>query len=825
MQSQFDCKIQKGSHSLNLSPEHANRRPVREIPARPLGARLWLAAAVAPALLHAAPAALPAARLSGQVLDVSGAAVPAAAVTLTLRASGVEWKQVCDGQGSFRFDNLSAGDYWLRVAAPGFADGHRALLLRPGEQAELVISLAPAALRQEIFVYGNRIAATVQEIPGSVEILDAAALTQSRPFNVDEALRRVPGVCVRPNEEGFGLRPHIGIRGLNPTRSSKVLLLEDGIPLTYAPYGDNASYYHPPLDRFESIEVVKGAGQILYGPSTIGGVINYLTPAIPDRPAGELLLTGGNRDFLSGHLRYGATWGRTGLLADLTRKQGRGGRDNTRVGYTDFNLKASTAWDADRLLTLRFNYYRERSQVTYSGLTEGEFHASPRQNPFLFDRFSPDRIGASLSYAQTLTPTLAFTANLYGSHFNRDWWRQSSNSAQRPNRLGDPGCTGMADLLSRCGNEGRLRGYYSWGIEPRFRSSHHLLGLANEADFGVRAHFEDQDRQQKNGPLPWSRDGRLVEDNKRRTQAYSAFWQNRLSRGRFAFTPGLRVEHVRYYRNNRLNGAVGRTELTELIPGLGLSYTQGDLTLFAGVHRGFAPPRAEDIISNTGGTVDLDPELSWNYELGGRWRPARRLSLEATAFRMDYENQIIPASVAGGIGATLTSAGRTVHQGLEWSGRWEMPQWFGARHNLSLRAAYTWLPLARFEGTRYSAVPGFARVSVRGNRIPYAPHHLFTGSLVYTHARGMNVMLEGAAVSRQFGDDLNTVRPTPDGQRGLLPGHVLWSATLNYPFEGRRTTLFVTVKNLFDRLVIVDRTRGIYPSPPRLLQFGLRWRL
>ncbi|MCS6953203.1 MAG: TonB-dependent receptor [Bryobacterales bacterium] len=759
------------------------------------------------------------------MLDPSGAAVPGAVMSVRLRATGWERRAVCDGQGRFHVGDLGPGDYSVTVVAPGFAESTRIVVLRPGEEAELVIPLQTATLRQEVFVYGNRIAAGAPETPGALTVLDPAALAESRPFNVDEVLRRVPGVFVRPNEEGFGLRPHIGIRGLNPTRSSKVLLLEDGIPLTYAPYGDNASYYHPPIDRFESIEVVKGAGQILYGPSTIGGVINYLTPAIPDRPAGELLLTGGNRDFLSGHLRYGRMRGRTGFLADVTRKQGEGSRENTRVGYSDFNLKVSTAWDADQLLTLRFNYYRERSQVTYSGLTEEEFRVNPRQNPFLYDRFTPDRIGASLSYAHSLSPSLAFTANLYGSHFNRDWWRQSSNSAQRPNRRGDPGCAGMADLLTSCGNEGRLRGYYSWGVEPRFRWAHRLLGFGNAADFGVRAHLEDQDRQQKNGPLPWSRDGRLVEDNKRRTQAYSAFWQNRLSRGRLGLTPGVRLEHVRYYRNNRLNGAVGRTALTELIPGLGVSFTQGELTLFAGVHRGFAPPRAEDIINNNGGTVDLDPELSWNYEVGGRWRAARRLSLEATAFRMDYENQIVPASVAGGIGATLTSAGRTLHQGLEWSSRWEMPPWFGARHNLSLRTAYTWLPVARFAGIRFSAVPGFARVSVRGNRLPYAPHHLFSGSLLYARSGGMNVLLEANVVSRQFGDDLNTIRPTPDGQRGLLPGHALWNATLNYPLEGRRATLFVTVKNLADRLVIVDRTRGILPSPPRLVQFGVRWRL
>jgi Fe(3+) dicitrate transport protein len=791
-------------------------------------APLW--GAILPILLaccfhQAAAAQAPAGRLRGVVRDASGGLIAGAELALESRATGAERRTRTGLSGEFEFVDLGAGDYWLRAAAPGFVESRRLVRLEQGAERQEEIVLAPAGLTEQVTVYGNRLAdsgAAFEEIPGSLSVLETATLKAAHCLTTDEALRKLPGVFAR-GEEGFALRPNIAIRGLNPTRSSKVLLLEDGIPLAYAPYGDNASYYHPPIERFESIEVVKGAGQVLYGPSTVGGVINYLTPAIPERPAGEVEFTGGNRDYLNGLLRYGGTWGRTGLIAHLTRKQGEGARENTRLGLSDFYLKGTTAFSSRRMLTWRLNYYSERSNVTYSGLTEEEFRANPRQNPFRNDYFYGDRFGASVSYSEALKPNLAMTANLYGSYFHRDWWRQSSNSAQRPNRLGEPGCASMADLHTSCGNEGRLRRYYTWGVEPRFRSQQRLGPLAGEADFGVRGHFEDQDRRQKNGPLPYSRDGRLVEDNKRRTQAFSGFWQYRLAWGRWGLTPGVRLEHVRYQRLNRLNGASGRAELTQLVPGIGLSFSPSRLTVFAGVHRGFAPPRAEDIITNLGGTVDLDPELSWNYELGLRLRAAPRLALEATAFRMDYENQIIPASAAGGIGATLTSAGRTEHEGFEAAGRWQLPPWLGPRHTFSVRTAYTWLPVARFAGTRYSSVPGFSQVSVRGRRLPYAPHHLANVALMYAHARGASALVEAVATSRQFGDDLNTIAPTPNGQRGLIPGNVLWNATVNHPLETVRATLFVTVKNLADRLVIVDRTRGILPSHPRLVQFGLRW--
>src|SRR5687767_2635966 len=157
----------------------------------------------------------------------------------------------------------------------------------------------------------------LEHIPGSGQILDEETLEGSRPFTVNEALRKAVGVNVR-DEEGFGLRPNIGIRGLNPTRSTKTLLLEDGILLAYAPYGDNASYYHPSIERYERIEVLKGAGQILFGPQTIGGTINYVTPTPRKEFGGHAELTGGNRDFLSGNFRVGGK----NMLFDVIRKQG-----------------------------------------------------------------------------------------------------------------------------------------------------------------------------------------------------------------------------------------------------------------------------------------------------------------------------------------------------------------------------------------------------------------------------------------------------------------------------------------------------------------------
>jgi Fe(3+) dicitrate transport protein len=788
--------------------------------ALPLGAVLLLAA---PPAVRAQPALV----VEGVVTDPTGAAVAGAEVTFSRPDTGDQRTVRTDDGGRFRFEAARARGV-LTVRAQGFAVEEVSLALEASRS--VTVTLRPGGLSETISVVATHVAGSTESarwLPGSVDVLDASTLESSRPFTFGEVLRKVPGVHVK-DEEGFGLRPSIGLRGLDPNRSAKVLLLEDGIPLGHAPYGDTDAYYHPPVERYASVEVVKGSAQVAFGPMTIGGVLNYVTPMPPERPSVHVSLAGGSRGYSNAHLTGGFKVGRVSLLLDGMRKEGDGAREHIYSRLVDANAKAVVDAGMGRLLTLKANYYGERSQVSYSGLTTAEFAANPRANPFLNDRFVGDRTGVSASWVQAVSGDVLFSAAVYGSAFSRDWWRQSSNSDQRPNDRSDPACGGMANLSTTCGNEGRLRDYTTWGIDPRVRVASRWLGATHETDLGVRAHWETQDRVQENGPLPTSRDGVVVEDNGRTNAAYSAYVQHRVLAGRWAITPGVRVEHVDISRTNRLGQAPasGETTVTEVIPGLGVSFSPASsTTLFGGLHRGFAPPRPADIISNSGGVLELDPELSWNYELGVRALVAPGARVAATWFRLDYENQIVPASLSGGVGSTLTSAGRTLHQGMEFSGRVDLGTLRRSAHNLYLSAAVTFVPVAEYRGERFSAVAGASGVRVTGNRLPYSPRHTLTAGAGYAHPRGFEVNLEAVRLGDQFGDDLNTVAPSPNGQRGLLPGHTTWNAnTAWHVGESRRLTVFLAAKNLADATHIVDRRRGVMVGMPRLVHAGARVR-
>ncbi|MCI0530497.1 MAG: TonB-dependent receptor, partial [candidate division Zixibacteria bacterium] len=350
-----------------------------------------------------------------------------------------------------------------------------------------------------------------------------------------------------------------------------------------------------------------------------------------------------------------------------------------------------------------------------------------------------------------------------------------------------------------------MRNYWVYGVEPRLNLHASFLGLKHKTDFGFRLHYEIQDRQaRQNLSSSTARSGTLIEDNGRFTEAMAFFLQDQfpLLTKNLTVTTGVRLEHVNYERTNRLyeggTGVTGKTDLTELIPGLGINYSPNSKwTWFAGLHRGFAPPRTEDAIDNSGSPVELEAELSWNYELGMRSEPVSGLNLEFTFFRMDFENQIIAHSVAAGSTGPLTNAGQTLHQGGEFATTLDFGKLFNIWQALKSDFSYTYLLVARFEGTRYSTLTGSAllpgeaeQFPVSGNRLTYAPEHVLSAGLEFTHQEELDLRLEALYISQQFTDDRNTVTPIPNGRRGLISDYTVFNASANYHWRTMKSTVF-----------------------------------
>lgn len=675
----------------------------------------------------------------------------------------------------------------------------------------LIGSLATSALADEIVrlpridVIGGS-AEALERTPGSAVIIGEEELKTFQPLSTQDALRKIPGINV-VETEGYGFFPRIGVRGLNPDMSKKVLLLEDGAPIALGPYTDPAAYYSPPIERMERIEVLKGSGSLRYGPSTVGGAINYITKNPPAEPGGAVTLTGGNRGYRSALAEYGGTWDNaTGSISYL-RKEGDGIRQNSDFRVDDLVLKGGFGIGSNQFVGAKLTYYDQDSQSTYMGLTQREFNEDPSQNKAGNDHIDVKRYAVDLNHEVQFTPNVTLRNLVYFNNAERDWWREgfTFNAA-----------TGLNEMTGR--TSGRLREFDVKGIDSRLEINHDTLGIRNETDFGVRLHSEAMTNQRVDGPVgvPTARSGTIREDDLREAEAVAFFLQNRFHvTDRFAVTPGVRVESYRQERsiyrwNNADVNTRAKTKNTEVIPGLGATYALHEAAiLFGGVHRGFAPPRVQDAVSNAGAAVDLDAERSNNYEIGLRGS-LPRLSYEVAAFRYDFSNQLVQASQAGGATSQLTNAGETLNQGFEVGVGLDLLWGFG------LDANWTHVATAKLDSTRI--IGGIDR---NGNRLPYAPKNLANTSLTYRQGP-LRAALQYSYVSEQFTDFENTEAGSANGRTGVIPSYGVWNMSGDYQLTPA-ITLNASVKNLFDKDYIASRApEGIFSGTPRLITAGVR---
>lgn len=716
------------------------------------------------------------------------------------------------------------------MRSPTYRNHPLAFAMTPLAVAAILSLVAPTSLRAQtesanvekslprVDVIGDPGAAVTA--PGSAAVIDTRTLEESRVFNVNEALRKVPGVHVR-DEEGVGLRPNIGIRGMNPTRSTKTLLLEDGLPLSFAPYGDNASYYHPPIDRYESIEVSKGSQVIRFGPQTAGGVINYLTPEPQQALGGFVGLAAGTRGYLNSHAMLTGN----GVIADIYHKESDGARNNMHSKLDDVNFKWAGQLNEGHRLVLRATHFRENSQLTYSGLTQAEYtQLGPRYNPFKNDFFDANRTGLSATHEWQLNADAKLLTSVYGAYFDRDWWRQASDTGSSglncQSALRNAGTALGSTELNNCAMQGRLRQYTTAGLDSRTQIRHQAFGITGELEAGVKYQHEVQNRRQENYSTYTnylSTTGMTIGENQqRRTNATSAFVANRfLLSDRLAITPIVRVEHIQHERIDYRNNTRGNASFTELVPGIGATYHLSSSThLYGGVHKGFSPPRVEDAINSTGNSVDLNAERSVNAEFGLRSSPVKDVSLDFAVFRNDFSNLVQVGSIAGG--STGYQEGKALFQGFEFAGQLDRLT-SALDGNLFARIAWTWLPTAE-QKTAFTSTAGTGSI---GNRLPYTPENLLNITVGYRAPTHWNVRTEYVYVGRQFSDFDNSTSPGTNGQDGLIASYGIWNVVANYMIN--QTTLFIAAKNLSDETYIVDRTRGIQVGMPRTLQMGAKY--
>jgi Fe(3+) dicitrate transport protein len=656
-------------------------------------------------------------------------------------------------------------------------------------------------------------------IAGAHDVVERAVIAQRAPLTLRDQLIAIPGLNI-VEEDGGGLALNIGMRGLDPRRSARTLLMEDGVPLFLAPYADPAAHYVPPVERVERIEVVRGSGQILHGPQTVGGMINFVTTPVPtDGPLLRGEARGGTRGFYGLQLAAGIGDERTGVLLEATARGGDGVRSGHGFALWEVVAKGRLAPSDAHEIRLRASHYHERSQITETMLGELEYAADPFQAPTSAqDRFQQDRTHLQAAHVWTTADSVRLVTTGYWVFTHRASFRQTDKPGgwdDAPDERGlasgwtvldrcfdeddpAPGTGGSAAnritpaAAAACGGRWRPRRFHYYGIEPRLEIGHDLFGATHQASLGGRWHQERVQRDQYRSADPAIQDLDFAlgltgiahrEDAAIRVRAWSLFAQDSMTLGAITITAGLRLEEVTTTTTiRRASSAVVDLSLRQhdraLLPGLGAVWRVAPGTeVFAGVHGGFAPPRPSRDIS-TAGPALVAPERSTNWEAGIRSAPQNGLSLAAALFLTDFR-QIVISSAAG----RFINGGRTRQAGLEFSGRIDSAAWTGSDHNLWLQTAWTFVPTAEFRSTSDAAfsagdggVIGAPCVDddgcfngngiIAGSRLPYAPRHLLSLSLGYQHPAGVEARIGIDHRSSQQPDPFARVLDAAVGSNG-----------------------------------------------------------
>lgn len=756
--------------------------------------------------------------------------------------------------GKFVIDGVNPGLYILSASMIGFEDFRREVQIRSGDSGQLEVVMTPRVYQMDqVSIIAER-RGIFERVPGSLSYIDQQQIARLNPVSGNEVFRRSPGVHV-VDEEGVGLRVNIGIRGLDPDRSRSVLIMEDGIPVSLAPYGEPEMYYTPAMDRMAGVEILKGSGSIIYGPQTIGGVINYITADPPLEPTGSFSVRGAEGGFFNALLSYGNTYENTGYQVNFLRKQADSiGVVNYQIH--DFTARARTQLGEKSSLSMRFGVYDETSNSTYVGITQTMYDAG---GGFDFARIAPDdrldirRYSMSLSHNRFFGENTRLTTTAFGYTTTRNWQRQdfsySSFDANGNLQPAPPNFTGIVwgdesvpggAIYMRNSTGNRNRQFEVGGLESRFHADGMAAGLQHEFTAGARLLYERAYEQRVNGQLGNASSGNLQDDEIRTGYGSSVYLHNQVHlTHRLSVTAGVRAEHFRYERDIRrgrfqVNGQnqvrdtllVAGSSLMEIIPGAGFNYSLSSAsTLFGGVHRGFAPPRIKDAVANDGYVYELDAEKSWNYELGMRQKTGMGISFELTAFYMDFSNQVIPvAESAGGAGAGtgLVNGGETLHRGIEAALVADIGSWLGSKsYALEWDAGVTFAD-ARFGADRYVG-SGANAVNIKGNKTPYAPSVFINSSLTFRHNSGALVCLTANHTGEQFTDIRNTVAPSADGRTGLLDSYTVFDANFAWNFPRIGTTVSVSARNLTnERYIATRRPQGIRLGLPRMITAGLK---
>jgi Fe(3+) dicitrate transport protein len=696
-------------------------------------------------------------------------------------------------------------------------------------------------------------------LPGSAAIIEGEEFRSKGYTNIKQIAANTPGVFIR-DEDGFGNFPNISIRGVDGNRSAKVTLMEDGILTAPSPYSAPNAYYAPKSGRMSGIEFLKGSSQVMYGPHTTGGVINFLSTPIPTggQQFFSRLTAGSYGNFFNQTWLGGTTMteaGRVGALVELHTQLSDGYRlidgVGRRSGFTLTEPMVKLAWEPKgalrQRLELKVGQTDFEADESYAGLTEADLRADPdrRYGSSRFDHHVAEHWRTYLKWIAEPDKSLRLESSLYYNKFDRNWDKLDGLTTTTGATLRTNVAEALADASSLAilrgdlvgGNDGAfytndaVRNHEAYGWQGSVRKQFAAGEVRHELVAGLRLHRDTAGGSNQrttyvvdDGVIGAGTKGAVTSAGFQETLAAAVFVEDAIRLGPLTLRPGVRYEFLDM-ANTSSGGAYTPVDSEMVMGGLGFTYELGaKSTVFGGVYRGGSAANPSGYAAGT------RSEESLGKELGLRHRE-RATSWEVTLFHTDFNHLIAPVvGVAGGGLMPVTNGGGATSYGLEALIRHDLAGAQGGGFALPAYAGVTWTR-ARFgdiEGSRLGNSAGLFAGASNGNAIPYVPEWKLSAGIGF-ETGPWGGSLDLSYYSATWGTGYNAGPRLVDGSGALanpstLDGKVDGLLTLDLNLRYQLTKAFKLVggvQNLLDKRAIISRAPlGARANAPRTLFFG-----
>jgi Fe(3+) dicitrate transport protein len=743
---------------------------------------------------------------------------------------------VTDEDGNFQFRNLAPGDYSIRVSSIGFFTFQKTVAVGNSNLHISVplfidiknldsITIQNLEKMKSGFTRLHDVEGTAIYAGKKTEVVVMKDLIANKSTNNSrQVYSKVAGLNIWEND-GAGIQLAIGGRGLSPNRVSNFNTRQNGYDISADALGYPESYYTPPAEAVERIEIVRGAASLQYG-TQFGGMINFKMNSGPfdEKLAVIARITAGSWAFFNSSVSAGGTVGKLNYYTFFQHKSGNGWRPNSE--FNSNTAYAATVYNFTDRLSLSFQYtHMDYLEHQPGGLTDAEFAEDPHQSVRVRNWFKVNwNLGAVL-LDYHINRQLTLNTRFFGLQAGRD-------------------ALGILTYINRAddGSDRNLYidNYHNWGNESRLLYQYKLGDLGSTALVGFRYYHGHTNRQQgygNNGSGGAPSDFTFTPSKASDTLRYSdyefpnqnvALFAENIFRitPKFNIIPGLRFETIStkamgHYTNvvfDLSGNPINPQEITDnksntrsfLIGGLGVTYNPTQpIQLYANFSQNYKAINFNDLRTlNPNLRVDsnLQDEKGYSADLGIR-KSTGIFNFDISLFLIHYNNKIGSLLTTDPVNFIIynyrTNIAQSRHYGLESYLEVDLWKWLKgsqAKTSVSLFSNFS-LISAKYVNSKES--------SIEGRRVEFVPNVVFKTGLSFRHNQWA-ASYQFSYTGEQFTDATNATY-TDNAIDGLVPSYRVMDFSVEYHLN-KYFSFFGSINNLANAYYFTRRADS-YPGP------------